>query len=88
MTASTVTAPRRAAYFLRLPTRELRVYMAPDLEPPSYGEVLKRGLDWPSMASAVTALEVNSWHEVGSLKTADGSAGGDGVAPRVALRSA
>jgi len=88
MTASTVTAPRRAAYFLRLPSRELHVYMAPESEPPSYGEVLERGLNWPSMASAVTALEVESWHEVGSPRTADKPAGTGGGAQYVALKSA
>ena len=64
MIPETITIPQRAAYWLRLPTHQIRVYLASQATPPAYSEVFARGLDWPSLASAVTALEVNSWCEI------------------------
>jgi hypothetical protein len=69
MIPNTFAIPERAAYWLRLPTHEIRVYLASNAEPPSHGEVFARGLDWPSMASAVTALEVNNWQEISQPKS-------------------
>jgi hypothetical protein len=39
-------------------------YLAAKMAVPAYKEVFTRGLDWPSLASAVTALEVNTWCEL------------------------
>ena len=64
MIPETLAIPERAAFWLRLPTHEIRVFLAPAAAPPSHSEVFARGLDWPSLASAVTALEVNTWEEL------------------------
>jgi hypothetical protein len=64
VTPETITIPERGAFWLRLPTRQIRVYLAFAAAQPTYREVFARGLDWPSLASAVTALEVNAWCEI------------------------
>ncbi len=64
MTPETLTIPTRAAYWIRLPTHNVRVYLATVAPVPAYGDVFARGLDWPSLASAVTALEVDAWREI------------------------
>ncbi len=64
MALESMTIPNHAAFWTRLPNRCVRVYLAPLDAAPAYNEVFARGLDWPSLASAVTALEVNSWCEV------------------------
>lgn len=63
-TPETITIPARAAYWVRLPNHNVRVYLATAQAAPGYADVFARGLDWPSLASAVTALEVDQWREV------------------------
>jgi hypothetical protein len=64
----TIAIPQRAAFWLRLPTHQIRVYLGSAAAPPTYPEVFARGFDWPSLASAVTALEVNAWCEMAQPK--------------------
>ena len=64
MASETIAIASRAAYWVRLPNHNVRVYLAPRTVVPEYNEVSARGLDWPSLASAVTALEVDMWCEL------------------------
>jgi hypothetical protein len=65
----TIAIPSRAAYWIKLPNHNVRVYMAPRTVVPVYKEVYTRGLDWPSLASAVTALEVDTWCELSQARS-------------------
>lgn len=64
VSAETISIPKRSAYWVRLPNHSVRVYLATVKAVPSYADVFSRGLDWPSLASAVTALEVDHWNEI------------------------